>query len=118
MALPQGDPIEAAVAAVSATGAEAVDAVLLVVGTSDDWETEGNDREALNLPGMQDILISRVATAHPKAIVINNSGSPIAMPWLEQTAAVLQTWFPGEEARLNLLGMYKYCDLVLLSGIF
>jgi beta-glucosidase len=73
------------------------DAVVLVVGTNDDWETEGNDRATLSLPGEQDELIRRVAAANPKTVVVNNSGSPISMPWLDQAPAVLQTWFAGQE---------------------
>lgn len=73
------------------------DAVLLMVGTNDDWETEGNDRLSLALPGDQDELISKVLEANPNTIVVNNSGSPISMPWLADAPAVIQTWFAGQE---------------------
>ncbi len=73
------------------------DAVLLMVGTNDDWETEGNDRLSLALPGDQDELISKVLEANPNTVVVNNSGSPISMPWLDDAPAVIQTWFAGQE---------------------
>ncbi|MEL7208052.1 MAG: glycoside hydrolase family 3 C-terminal domain-containing protein, partial [Actinomycetota bacterium] len=41
--------------------AEAADVVVLVVGSNDQWETEGGDRDDLELPGAQNELIARVA---------------------------------------------------------
>lgn len=73
------------------------DAVILMVGTNDDWETEGNDREMLELPGEQNALIEAVVASNPNTIVVNNSGSPVAMPWLEHVPAMIQTWFAGQE---------------------
>jgi beta-glucosidase len=77
--------------------ARQADAVILMVGTNDDWETEGNDREMLSLPGEQDELIRQVSAANPKTIVVNNSGSPVSMPWLDDVPAMIQTWFAGQE---------------------
>lgn len=77
--------------------ARQADAVLLMVGTNDDWETEGNDREMLELPGDQNELIRQIVRANPKTVVVNNSGSPVAMPWLDDVPAVIQSWFPGQE---------------------
>ena len=68
-----------------------------MVGTNDDWETEGNDRETLCLPGAQDELIAKVLAVNPNTVVVNNSGAPISMPWVDQAPAILQCWFPGQE---------------------
>jgi beta-glucosidase len=76
--------------------AEAAVAVV-VVGTNADWETEGEDRTTMDLPGAQDELIRRVAAVNPRTVVVVNAGSPVTMPWLDDVAAVLQVWFPGEE---------------------
>ena len=73
------------------------DAVVLMVGTNDDWETEGNDRETLSLPGQQDELIRRVLEVNSNTVIVNNSGAPISMPWFDQAPAVIQSWFPGQE---------------------
>ncbi len=77
--------------------ASEADAVILIVGTNDDWETEGNDREVLTLPGEQDALIEAVVGENANTIVVNNSGSPVAMPWLGRVPAMIQTWFAGQE---------------------
>lgn len=73
------------------------DAVILVVGLNEDWETEAEDRRGIQLPGLQNELIEAVLKAHPNAIVTLQSGSPLAMPWLEEAKAVLQLWYPGQE---------------------
>ena len=87
-----GHEVERAVAA-----AEAADVAVVVVGTSSDYETEGEDRTSFALPGGQDELVARVAAANPETIVVVNAGSPIPMPWLDQVKAVLWTWYPGQE---------------------
>ncbi|KAF2449565.1 glycoside hydrolase family 3 protein [Karstenula rhodostoma CBS 690.94] len=80
--------------------AKACDVAILFVGNTSAWETEGCDRDDMNLPkdGSLDKLIFSVAEANPKTIVVNSTGSPISMPWILDVAAVLQAWFPGQEA--------------------
>src|SRR6195952_1702546 len=77
--------------------AAAAEIAVVVVGTNADWETEGEDRTTMDLPGEQDELVARVAAANPNTVVIINAGSPVAMPWLDSVTAVMQIWFPGEE---------------------
>ena len=83
--------------ALAAEAAAAADVAIVVVGTNDDWETEGEDRIDMDLPGRQDELIERVVAANPNTIVVINAGSPVTMPWLDSVPAVMQVWFPGEE---------------------
>ena len=83
-----GDALEAAAAA---------DAVVLVVGTNSDWESEGHDREVMDLPGEQNELIRRVCAANPRTVVCLNMGSPTTMDWVSEPGALLQTWFGGQE---------------------
>ncbi|MEU8242161.1 glycoside hydrolase family 3 C-terminal domain-containing protein [Actinoplanes missouriensis] len=74
------------------------DVAVVVVGTTEQVESEGFDRTSLALPGRQDELVSRVAAANPRTVVVVNAGSPVLLPWSEEAAAVLLTWFPGQEA--------------------
>ena len=85
------DAMDRAVAA--AAGAEVA---VVVVGTNADWETEGEDRDDMHLPGAQDELVRRIAAVNPRTVVVVNAGSPVSMPWLGEVAAVMQVWFPGE----------------------
>src|SRR5690606_33606519 len=79
------------------TAAES-DVAVVVAATTPEVESEGFDRTDLRLPGRQDELIAAVATANPRTVVVVNAGSPVEMPWLDEVAAVLLTWFPGQEA--------------------
>jgi beta-glucosidase len=58
---------------------------------------EGMDRASLALPGDQDRLIAAVAAANPRTVVVLNTGGPVLMPWLDQVAAVVQAWLPGQQ---------------------
>ncbi|KAF2684696.1 glycoside hydrolase family 3 protein [Lentithecium fluviatile CBS 122367] len=76
------------------------DYAIVFTGHTPVWETEGQDQLSFNLPkdGSQDRLVDAVASANSKTIVVNSTGVAIAMPWLSKVSAVLQAWFPGQEA--------------------
>ncbi|MYT21781.1 glycosyl hydrolase [Streptomyces sp. SID7760] len=77
--------------------ARAADTAVVVVATTERVESEGFDRSDLRLPGRQDDLVRAVAAANPNTVVVVNAGSPVELPWREEVAAVLLTWFPGQE---------------------
>lgn len=77
--------------------AQAADVAVVVVGTTEEVESEGFDRETLSLPGRQDELIARVVAANPRTVVVVNSGAPVLLPWAGDVPAILLTWFPGQE---------------------
>jgi beta-glucosidase len=77
--------------------ARRADVVVCVVGTDNDWETEGNDRESMTLPPPQDDLVRALAAANARTVVVVNAASPVAMGWADDVSAVLQCWFAGEE---------------------
>ena len=82
----------------AARAAAEADVAVVVVGTTEEVESESFDRTTLALPGRQDELVSRVAAANPRTVVVVNAGSPVLMPWADEVAAILLTWFPGQEA--------------------
>jgi beta-glucosidase len=49
--------------------------VIFVGGLTPDFESEGFDRQSLNLPGRQDEVISRVAKANNNTVVCIQSAS-------------------------------------------
>ncbi|AZI44713.1 beta-glucosidase (plasmid) [Deinococcus psychrotolerans] len=71
---------------------------VVCVGTTGEWETEGVDRWGLDLPGQQNELVSAVLAANPRTVVLLQTGGPVLMPWLDAVPALLQGWFPGQEA--------------------
>ena len=78
--------------------AKTAQTALLFVGRNGDWDGEGLDRSSIALPGRQDELIARIAAVNRNTVVVLQTGSPVAMPWLDQVAAVVQAWYPGQEA--------------------
>jgi beta-glucosidase len=93
---PRADPDDELAAAVEL--AKSADAAIIVVGTTDEIESEGQDRVTLALPGRQDELVAAVAAVNARTAVIVNAGGPVLLPWLEDVPAVLLGWFPGQEA--------------------
>ena len=77
--------------------AAAADAVVVVVGTNEDWESEGHDRSFIALPGRQDELVERMVAANPNTVVVVNTGAAVTMPWAVRVRAALQVWFGGQE---------------------
>jgi beta-glucosidase len=70
---------------------------LVFVGYPDAFESEGTDRPSIELMGKQNELISAVAAANPRTVVVLNAGAPVSMPWLDKVAAVVQAYYPGME---------------------
>lgn len=64
---------------------------------SNHQDSEGTDRQSLDLPYGQNELIEALAEANPNIVVVNISGTGIAMPWLGKVKAVLQGWYLGNE---------------------
>lgn len=78
--------------------AKEADVALVFVGRNGEWDTEGSDLESITLPGRQDELVAAVAKANPKTVVVLQTGGPVELPWLGEVTAVLQAWYPGQEA--------------------
>ena len=74
------------------------DTAVVVVGSSSEWESEGADRESIELPNQQNELVERVLDANPNTVVVLNCGAPMTLPWLDRAPAVLLAWYPGQEA--------------------
>ncbi|WP_210770799.1 beta-glucosidase family protein [Qaidamihabitans albus] len=77
--------------------ARSADVAIVVVGTSSQIESEGFDRANLSLPPGQDDLVRAVAEENPNTLAVVNAGAPVLLPWRDDVAAVLVTWFAGQE---------------------
>ena len=73
------------------------DQVVLCMGLNYDWESEGYDRQHMDLPPYSDELVKAVTAANPNTAVVVQSGTPVTMSWLDNTPAVLQAWYGGNE---------------------
>jgi beta-glucosidase len=79
----------------AAAAARAADVAVVVVSVP---AAEGMDRSTLALPADQDKLISAVAAANRRTVVVLNSSSAVTMPWLNNVGAVVEAWYPGQTA--------------------
>lgn len=81
----------------AASLAAAADVALVFVGLTGEWDSEGQDRPGLELPGAQDELVTAIAAVNPRTIVVLQSGGPVAIPWLPDVGALIEAWYPGQE---------------------
>jgi beta-glucosidase len=89
-------PAEDELIAEAVEAARACEVAVVVVGSADGTESEGYDRDTMELPGRQDELVSRVAAVNPNTIAVVNSGMPVLMKWVDEVAAVMHVWLPGQ----------------------
>ncbi len=61
-------------------------------------DNEGTDRSDIVLPYGQDALIEALAATGKPLVVVNISGSPVAMPWASRANAIVQGWYGGSES--------------------
>lgn len=78
------------------TAARAADKVVLVVGLTFIEESEGFDRSSYGIaPGHRE-LVDAVVEANPNVVVVLQNGSPVAMPWLDRVAGVVEAYLGGQ----------------------
>jgi beta-glucosidase len=81
----------------AARAAAAAEVAVVVVGLTEEQETEAVDKTTLHLPGPQDALVTAVAAAAKRTVVVVNAATPVIMPWIQDVDAVLWAGLPGQE---------------------
>ncbi|HEX9006147.1 MAG TPA: glycoside hydrolase family 3 N-terminal domain-containing protein [Bacteroidota bacterium] len=88
-------PDTAGIAAAVAVARQA-DAVLLVVGESEDMSGEASCRSSLDLPGRQEELVRAVQAAGKPVVLVLMNGRPLSIAWeAGHVPAILESWFLG-----------------------
>lgn len=72
------------------------DTILVFAGLTDEYESEGVDREDMRLPEDQLELIGRMCDTGKKVVVVLFSGSPVELPFDERVSAILYMALPGQ----------------------
>ena len=75
---------------------EQKDKIVLSIGLTESYESEGFDRTHLNLPIGQLKLIKRVTERFDNVIVILQGGAPTLMPYKDDVKAIINAYLPGE----------------------
>ncbi len=76
--------------------ASRADKVVICAGLPEVYETEGMDREHLNIPGAQIQLIEEVAKHNKNIIVVLSNGAPVVMPFEPQVKAIVEGYLLGQ----------------------
>ena len=74
--------------------AKKADIVLFFAGLP--FETEGADRDHLEIPAHQNELIEAISQENENVAVVTISGSVIEMPWHNSVKAIVHNWLAGQ----------------------
>lgn len=86
--------------------AKYADKVVIFAGLPEYFESEGLDRNKMDMPEYQNHLICEVAKVNPNMVVVLHNGAPVTMPWVNQVKGILELYLAGEaagEAAVRLL---------------
>ncbi|WP_100513714.1 exo-alpha-(1-_6)-L-arabinopyranosidase [Bifidobacterium simiarum] len=88
------DPALTAEAVEAAKGA---DVVLMFLGLPEAAESEGFDRENIDMPAKQIDLLKAVAAENTNVVVVLSNGSVVSVaPWAENAKGILESWLLGQ----------------------
>ena len=73
-----------------------MDTVILFVGLPSIYESEGFDRDHMDLPEQHNRLVEAVCSVNSRVVVVLSNGAPVAMPWANQTKAILEGYLAGQ----------------------
>jgi beta-glucosidase len=81
------------------TAATSADQIVLALGESRGQSGEAAARSDIDLPGLQQELIDRIAALHKPFVVVLFNGRPLTLSKVAAASpAILEAWFPGTEA--------------------
>lgn len=80
----------------AAAGASAADIAVVFLGLPDAAESEGYDRDDIDLPAEQVALLDAVLAANPRTVVVLSNGGVVALPFAEEVPALLEGWLLGQ----------------------
>jgi beta-glucosidase len=75
------------------------DVAIIFGGLNHDFDTESSDKQDMDLPYGQEVLIREVAKANPNTVVVIIAGSPVKLSGIAyRVPSILWSWFGGMEA--------------------
>ena len=86
--------------------AKASDVVVVCLGHKGSWSGENQSRSTIEIPQIQEELLSAVEATGKSVVVLVTTGRPVELPRIEQKAdAILQTWHSGIRAGKAIAGL-------------
>lgn len=80
--------------------------VVMFVGLTENFESEGMDRTTLEIPSNQNKLIEEILKVNKNVIIVLSNGAPVAMSWKNKVKAIITGYLGGEagaKAMVNCL---------------
>lgn len=91
------EPADAKLEAEAVETAKNADVVLMFLGLPEAAESEGFDRETLDIPAKQVELLNAVAAENENVVVVLSSGSVVSVaPWAANAKGILESWLLGQ----------------------
>ncbi len=81
----------------AAAAAKEADEVIFVGGLNHNFDSEGIDRQNMELPYEQDLLIEELLRVRKDMIITFIGGSPVEMPWRGKAETILWSYYAGME---------------------
>jgi beta-glucosidase len=78
--------------------ARAAAVAVVVVGLPASMETEGRDRQHIDLPAAHNGLVRAVVAEQPNTVVVLVNGSAVTLPWVDEVPALVEAWLGGQAA--------------------
>ena len=72
------------------------DVAVVFLGLPAAAESEGYDREHIDLPAVQLELLDAVLEVNPNTVVVLSNGSVVALPFADRVPAILEGWLLGQ----------------------
>ncbi len=76
--------------------ASKADAVLLFIGLTEEYESEGYDRKSMKLPASHNRLLDEILKVNENVTVVLSGGSPVILPRVKQIKAILNGYLGGQ----------------------
>lgn len=76
--------------------ASAAEVVVLFLGLPARLESEGYDRDDIDLPAEQLAVLDAVREVNPNVVVVLSNGGVVALPFAEDVPAILEGWLLGQ----------------------
>ncbi|MFJ2551169.1 glycoside hydrolase family 3 C-terminal domain-containing protein [Microbacterium sp. NPDC087591] len=76
--------------------AAAADVAVVMLGLPAAEESEGFDRDHIDLPADQLALLDAVIAANPRTVVVLSNGGVVALPFADRVPAIVETWLLGQ----------------------
>ncbi|MBL5982361.1 glycosyl hydrolase family 3 [Petrotoga sp. 8T1HF07.NaAc.6.1] len=94
--LPDSDEIDEELIEKAKRSAKESDVAVIIAGLPERYESEGYDREHMQMPQSHNKLIEEITKVQPNTVVVLSNGAPVEMPWVDKVKGLLESYLGGQ----------------------